>query len=462
VKNGGIVELIQHDVQGEQKSIQHVVLLLIDGLRLDFMSFHNESTIDSNPYDMCGPTPFNCWRYLHYLLTTQPQNTAFFSFRADPPTTTSQRLKGITTGTLPTFIDIGSNLNSDAVTDDNLIDQLRQHFIIRSNGDGNIAKDRRKMVVLGDDTWKSLYPHQFDDYKVYHSLNTKDIDGVDEQIFREIYHYFPSKSDDGDDRDFVMDWAVLVAHFLAIDHIGHTHSAFSPLMADHLSQFDQMLEKIVNQLPPNSLLLLFGDHGMTDEGEHGGSSEEELKSGLFLYSNVDLRGNWSDEATKHDLSNPPEMYQIDLIPAISSILQTPIPFSNVGKYVNSPFFSRLSGQGMLDILLQSSSQISKYFETYFHIPQSMFSTTVDHLDVCFDQSKTYEWSHQCLVDLQCHGLETSHHSAGNHRRNFCEALKFHMLCLVSQNFSTGESQPACSHAISTYQTVLSEIQDIVR
>ena len=36
-------------------------------------------------------------------------------FIADPPTTTLQRLKGLTTGSLPTFIDAGSNFAGEVI-----------------------------------------------------------------------------------------------------------------------------------------------------------------------------------------------------------------------------------------------------------------------------------------------------------------------------------------------------------
>ena len=48
-----------------------------------------------------------------------------FEFLADPPTTTMQRLKGLTTGSLPTFIDLSSNFGSYAITEDNIIEQVR-------------------------------------------------------------------------------------------------------------------------------------------------------------------------------------------------------------------------------------------------------------------------------------------------------------------------------------------------
>lgn len=43
---------------------------------------------------------------------------------ADAPTTTLQRLKGITTGSLPTFIDVGSNFATAEINEDNIIDQV--------------------------------------------------------------------------------------------------------------------------------------------------------------------------------------------------------------------------------------------------------------------------------------------------------------------------------------------------
>ena len=42
--------------------------------------------------------------------------------------------------------------------------------------------------------------------------------------------------------------------------------------------------QVIERLPPHSVLFLFGDHGMTDQGEHGGSSQHETESGLFVYS----------------------------------------------------------------------------------------------------------------------------------------------------------------------------------
>lgn len=61
------------------------------------------------------------------LLVQEPQHSRFMKLVADAPTTTLQRLKGITTGSLPTFIDIGSNFATAEINEDNIIDQVSVH-----------------------------------------------------------------------------------------------------------------------------------------------------------------------------------------------------------------------------------------------------------------------------------------------------------------------------------------------
>lgn len=67
------------------------------------------------------------------LLAEQPQHSRLMKFIADAPTTTLQRLKGITTGSLPTFIDIGSNFATPEINEDNIVDQVACVCILLSN-----------------------------------------------------------------------------------------------------------------------------------------------------------------------------------------------------------------------------------------------------------------------------------------------------------------------------------------
>ena len=70
------------------------VLLIIDALRYDF-ALYDDSLEDSEtlPYQ-------NKLTVIHDLLRRSPDNGRLYRFIADPPTTTMQRLKGLTTGWL--------------------------------------------------------------------------------------------------------------------------------------------------------------------------------------------------------------------------------------------------------------------------------------------------------------------------------------------------------------------------
>ena len=62
---------------------------------------------------------------------------------------------------------------------------------------------------------------------------------------------------------------LFITHFLGVDHIGHTHHAYHPLMTTRIQLMDQVMMEVINALPDDAILFLMGDHGMTDAGEHG-------------------------------------------------------------------------------------------------------------------------------------------------------------------------------------------------
>ena len=95
---------------------KRLVLLIIDALRFDFVS--------PDP-----PAPSSLFH--HNVLTLPrelsekyPSQSFLFNSFSDPPTTTLQRIKGITTGSLPTFVDIGSSFGGTSIDEDSLIGQL--------------------------------------------------------------------------------------------------------------------------------------------------------------------------------------------------------------------------------------------------------------------------------------------------------------------------------------------------
>lgn len=225
------------------------VIILIDALRFDFVA---PVAGKDKPY-------INKMKTVHDLVKHKPQNARLYRFVADPPTTTLQRLKGLTTGSLPTFVDAGSNFASTEVTEDNFIDQL-------------VAKGM-KITFLGDDTWTSLFPGRFNRQYSYPSFNVKDLHTVDNGILENIYGELRKK-----------DWDVTIGHFLGVDHCGHRYGPNHPVMSEKLTQMDEMILNVTLRLDKDTVLFVLGDHGMTSSGDHGGDSDDELDAALFVYS----------------------------------------------------------------------------------------------------------------------------------------------------------------------------------
>lgn len=58
-------------------------------------------------------------KVLHKLASQSGSSAKIFKAIADPPTTSLQRMKGLTTGGLPTFIDVGNSFGAPAIVEDN-------------------------------------------------------------------------------------------------------------------------------------------------------------------------------------------------------------------------------------------------------------------------------------------------------------------------------------------------------
>jgi len=191
-------------------SVTKVVLIVIDALKFDFVYF-DERLMDHEllPYQ-------NKLTVINDLLIKEPNYTRLFKFIADPPTTTMQRLKGLTTGSLPTFIDVGSNFATPEINEDNLLDQIKAQ--------------NKNIVFMGDDTWLGLYPNRFVREYAYPSFNVWDLDTVDNGIMNHLLREIVKK-----------DWSLLVAHFLGVDHCGHRYGPYHSEMARKLSEMNDMI-----------------------------------------------------------------------------------------------------------------------------------------------------------------------------------------------------------------------------
>ncbi|KAM7264085.1 hypothetical protein ACFE04_001768 [Oxalis oulophora] len=404
-----------------------LVIIVLDAIRFDFVA---PATCfpESKPW-------MDKLKVLHRLATTQGSSARIFKAIADPPTTSLQRLKGLTTGGLPTFIDVGNSFGAPAIVEDNLIHQLVQ------NG--------KRVLMMGDDTWVQLFPDHFKKAYPYPSFNVKDLDTVDNGC---IEHLLPSLYEE--------DWDVLVAHFLGVDHAGHIFGVDSRPMIEKLEQYNDMLEKVIEVirsqsgpggLHENTLLMVLGDHGQTLNGDHGGGSAEEVETSLFAMNFKKPPFSVSFESDQNVCTSSIE--QLDFAATVSALLGIPFPFGSIGR-VNAELYALGTGMwkpeesdlelcgnqpklkewmgNYANVLCINSWQVKRYIDVYS--ASSVIGFSSDDL------------SH--ISNLQSRAEEKWSHTTKN--------------LLINQKENCSASLPLIKSQIHAYSDFLSSVVDLAR
>ncbi len=368
-------------------------MLIIDALRYDFIA--PPAPASSGNWT---PNP-----YYHNVLSLPAELTAkqgsassfLAHFTADPPTTTLQRLKGLTTGTLPTFVEAGANFGSAGtgigkVNEDNWIAQFKS-YVLSGNSEGKAG-----FVFAGDETWSTVFPGLFDNDTTwsYDSFNVEDLDtvdrGVEDKLLPFLQRSHPERKAGVHDS-----WRLLVGHTLGVDHVGHRFGASHPKMATKLGEMQAFLKNVTDALDDETVLVLMGDHGMDERGDHGGDAELEVGAGLWIYSKtgfassasssyfarqsslgLDLRNTYLQLKSKlfcQAASLSPRFLatvrsrrnrsvpQIDLVPTLSLLLGLPIPYNNLGSPIPDVFPNPST---LLRALRITSIQLRTYLNTY--------------------------------------------------------------------------------------------------
>ncbi|PVU93452.1 hypothetical protein BB561_003265 [Smittium simulii] len=316
------------------------IVLIVDALRIDFSAYNysNSVTVSKNiafnnkkfpgiesPLSSDLPNTDNAANSnyrnrmpnLANLIQNKKEFCKLYRFRADPPTTTLQRLKGLTTGQLPTFIDAGSNFAGSSINEDNWFFQF--YNSVKSNKHSNIA-------FMGDDTWSNIFPSAlsskinpktFRTTNIHHNINSSlsssndlnlkkswvysrpfpsldvwDLDTVDDGIlsrlpsfllpnlslvdpylnasFQNKLNYLQKQWKDlvtfktaFDHPDFsnnsvladLNDWDLVIAHTLGVDHVGHRYGPDHREMSRKLDQMDKTISLIIESLDFDSSII---------------------------------------------------------------------------------------------------------------------------------------------------------------------------------------------------------------
>ncbi|KAI1344282.1 GPI ethanolamine phosphate transferase [Xylariaceae sp. FL0016] len=269
-----------------------------------------------------------------------------YTAHATSPTITMPRLKAITTGSTPSFLDAilsfdEADTSSTLAVQDTWLAQLK-------------AKDAGKLVMYGDDTWLKLFPGVFDRADGTSSFFVSDFTEVDNNVTRHIADELRND-----------DWNTMVLHYLGLDHIGHKTGPQGPNMVPKQQEMDDIVRQIYEAMEKYShlqstLLVMCGDHGMNDAGNHGASSPGETSAALVFVSpklKKISRDIVAPAAFVEDFQYYSVVEQSDLAPTLAALLGFPVPKNNLGSFIPDflPFWPETRDQ--FQILLRNAKQI---------------------------------------------------------------------------------------------------------
>nr|CCA15395.1 conserved hypothetical protein [Albugo laibachii Nc14] len=348
-----------------------MVFVLVDALRAD-MVLGKDKMYEGDQLKQSNSTLVNLERYMEYTHGLIAKNralayvaeasipTGLFALHNEKPIT-MPRLKALMTGRSPAFIDILKNFNSVALQENNLIEKL--------------YKAGKKIVFYGDDTWLRLFPDYFMRHDGTSSFFTRDTVEVDWNVTRHLQDELDPAFNDPKSKD----WDVLILHYLGVDHVGHLRGPRSKMMEVKLVEMDSVIRTLHENIQlqdkkrqskdpkaKSTLVVLCSDHGMSEVGNHGGSSIEESSALiLFLYSKDDtIRHRNSEKLITRKL-------QIDLAPTLSVLLDVDIPDLSGGLLIKDVIehasnMNNGSGDNVQnsDIKYQLNTWIKNYQQLY--------------------------------------------------------------------------------------------------
>jgi len=131
-----------------------------------------------------------------------PRNSFLVPLESSNPTVTSVRIKSVLNGGLSTFFETTEEFVSPEIVEDNILFQLKHR---RDN-------ENNTVIFVGDHIWSPLYGKYFDETYEFASLNTRDLDSLDNSIQERLTAIFDDQTD----------FKLMIVHSIGVDSAGHT------------------------------------------------------------------------------------------------------------------------------------------------------------------------------------------------------------------------------------------------
>ena len=229
------------------------------------------------------------------------------------------------------------------------------------------------MVFYGDHIWEPQFGEWFSRFKEWPSSNVNDLDTLDGHVIDSVYEELNNNGGDFD---------IMLLHLIGVDCAGHTFGSKHSEITRKLMDTEQFIANMIDKMDDDTTLVIFGDHGMTEDGSHGGSTNLEMHTVLFSYQKKPFPMGKKYRAMHEQFAKMDRsMKQVDVAAIGSMILNVPYPFSNLG--IGHPAFGKSDDlKEVAADLRDNIEQVHLYIEAY------CAETSADWCDFELDSFKT--------------------------------------------------------------------------
>ncbi|CAK78303.1 unnamed protein product (macronuclear) [Paramecium tetraurelia] len=302
---------IRDKAEGKIEKADPVVLIVIDSFRMDLAVSYNFNFIQQRKSD--------------------PQSLIFLSL-AETPSVTGPRIQTMTTGNFAPLTKVLDNFHDSEIVEDSFIHQAKM--------------GGKKTLFIGDNNWLGLYPNEFTQA---HPLNKMRVNSqamyVVDKKFEKLFH-----------QNFNQKFDLTVIHFLGIDYVAHEYNRIvqNKILDEQLEQLSDIITRIYQRLSNDTTLIITGDHGMLNDGNHGGNSSLETNTVFFVTkknAHYDKYFMKKFDGFRDDYETT-AIKQVDIAPTLAKLIGVPIPFSNIGMIIPEIFPSDIVNDYCVENLKQ--------------------------------------------------------------------------------------------------------------
>nr|QSQ85905.1 GPI-ethanolamine phosphate transferase [Preussia typharum] len=328
------IDGVEHD-NPPSAPFNKVIFMMVDALRSDFVYAKNTG-----------------FTYTQSLIRSG--SAIPFTARAASPTLTLSRVKALTQGTSQSFLDVWLNIfESESarslVGTDTWLSRLKAE-----------RDQEKKMVFYGAELWLDMYADIFDRSEGTDAWYLPEFKTVDTNITRHL----PDELENDD-------WKALILHFLGLDNIAHQGGSSGAHMVPKQAEMDDVVKLIYNAMEhkphlKDTIFVLLGDHGMTEQGNHGGASPSEIAAAMVFMSpklKKISNGLESPVPATHDYNYYSVINQVDLVPTLAGLMGFNIPRRSLGVFPSE--LSKLfdTPEQRLQYLFKNAQQLRALLES---------------------------------------------------------------------------------------------------